>query len=231
MSQENLNIAEKASNSEADPAKQSGVEQAAGSDPAKQPSPEGKENETPAPEDKKGEGEAKTDQDEPQGAPEKYEFSFDEGTEVHTEVLSEFETLAREHNLTQEQAQKFVGLAPKLANAIMQTQISKFENTMSEWAEQAKTDKEIGGTAMDSKLSVAVTALEKFASPELRQMLEKFDVEKNPTGTGFGQHPEIIRLFYRIGQAISEDSVTRGKEPASTAVSAAERLYGNNTKK
>ena len=46
----------------------------------------------------------------PDGAPEKYEFKPAEGQELDETALKEFEPIARELNLNQEQAQKFVDL-------------------------------------------------------------------------------------------------------------------------
>ncbi|ECV7263739.1 TPA: peptidase, partial [Salmonella enterica subsp. enterica serovar Strathcona] len=44
----------------------------------------------------------------PPGAPEKYAFTAPEGQELDTSALAQFEPVARELNLTQEQAQKLV---------------------------------------------------------------------------------------------------------------------------
>lgn len=49
----------------------------------------------------------------PPGAPEKYAFTAPEGQELDTSALAQFEPVARELNLTQEQAQKLVDVYPK----------------------------------------------------------------------------------------------------------------------
>ena len=41
-----------------------------------------------------------------------------------------------------------------------------------------------------------MVALKAFATPELRELLQK---------SGLGNHPEIIRFMYRAGKAISTD--------------------------
>ena len=46
--------------------------------------------------------------------------------------------------------------------------------------------------------------LDAFATPEFRQLLEQ---------TGMGNHPEVIRTFYRAGKAISEDGLVSGSAP------------------
>ena len=62
-------------------------------------------------------------------------------------------------------------------------------------------DKDIGGDKLAENLSVARKALETFGTPELRDVLN---------ATGFGNHPAVIKAFYKIGQAISEDRFVTG---------------------
>lgn len=64
----------------------------------------------------------KKDGDKPEGAPEKYEFQAAEGVELDTEALKEFEPVARELNLTNEQAQKLVDAYPKILAGVQQRQ-------------------------------------------------------------------------------------------------------------
>lgn len=49
-----------------------------------------------------------------EGAPEKYEFKAGEGVELDAEALKDFEPVARDLNLTNEQAQKLVDAYPKI---------------------------------------------------------------------------------------------------------------------
>ncbi|MCV5473515.1 peptidase, partial [Escherichia coli] len=55
----------------------------------------------------------KKEGDKPEGAPEKYEFQAAEGVELDADALKDFEPVARELNLTNEQAQKLVDAYPK----------------------------------------------------------------------------------------------------------------------
>ncbi len=58
----------------------------------------------------------------PPGAPEKYAFTAPEGQELDTSALAQFEPVARELNLTQEQAQKLVDVYPKVLAGVQQQQ-------------------------------------------------------------------------------------------------------------
>ncbi len=134
-------------------------------------------------------------EEKPAGAPEKYEFTAPEGDAFDPKVLGEFEAVARELNLPQESAQKMLD---KLAPALKAKQEEGLAAVVTGWTESAKADKEFGGDKLTESLTVARKAMDQFGTPELRDLLN---------GSGLGNHPEIIRAFYRAGKAISDDKV------------------------
>ncbi|EIF1630330.1 peptidase [Salmonella enterica] len=154
--------------------------------------------------------------DKPQpGAPEKYEFQAAEGVELDTEALKEFEPVAREMNLTNEQAQKLVDVYPKILAGVQQRQAEAWQQTTEQWAADVKADKEIGGDKLTSNLSAAQRALDQFGTPELKEYLNT---------TGLGNHPDLVKTFVKIGKAMSEDGMVTGGNNGQR--SAAEVLYG-----
>lgn len=131
-------------------------------------------------------------------APQQYaDFTVPEGYSLAGEHGEKFKTLAKEMNLTQEQAQKLVDLDVQRSNANLET----VHKATAEWLNMAKADKEIGGDALEANVAVAKKALDTFGSPELKQMLQT---------SGLGNHPEVIRVFHKIGKAISEDGFVPG---------------------
>ena len=171
-----------------------------------------KPEESKAPDD--GKQEEKKDDDKPDGAPEKYEFTAGEGFELDTEALKDFEPVARDLNLTNEQAQKLVDAYPKILAGVQQRQAEAWQAQTEEWAATVKADKEIGGDKLTANLGVAQRALDTFGTPELKEYLN---------GTGLGNHPELVKAFIKVGKAMSEDGMVTGK---SGQRSAAEVLYG-----
>lgn len=172
-------------------------------------------------EDKPADGDKPADkpddkEQKPEGAPEKYEFNAAEGVELDTEALKDFEPVARELNLTNEQAQKLVDAYPKILAGVQQRQADAWQKQTEGWAEAVKADKEIGGDKLESNLSAAQRALDQFGNPELKEYLNV---------TGMGNHPELVKAFVKIGKAMSEDGMVSGKETGQR--SAAEVLYGN----
>ncbi|CZU88431.1 Uncharacterised protein [Enterobacter hormaechei] len=187
-------------------------------DPAKpegdkpQPSTEGDKpkDEKPADGDKPEDEEQKQE-----GAPEKYEFTAGEGVELDADALKDFEPVARDLNLTNEQAQKLVDAYPKILAGVQQRQAEAWQKQTEGWAETVKADKEIGGDKLTANLSAAQRALDQFGTPELKEYLN---------ATGLGNHPDLVKTFVKIGKAMSEDGMVTGKESGQR--SAAEVLYG-----
>ncbi|MBL7379333.1 peptidase [Escherichia coli] len=136
-----------------------------------------------------------------EGAPEKYEFTAGEGVELDTEALKYFEPVARELNLTNEQAQKLVDAYPKILAGVQQRQAEAWQAQTEQWAADVKADKEIGGDKLTANLSAAQRALEQFGDPELKEYLDS---------TGLGNHPALVKAFIKVGKAMSEDKVVTG---------------------
>lgn len=153
--------------------------------------------------------------DEPK-VPEKYEFTLPEDSKIDSAAVEAFSEFAKDAGLTQEAAQSLMN---KLAPAMQARQVQAVETAKTQWAGEAKADKEYGGDSFAENLSVAKKAIDAFGTPELRTLLNE---------SGLGNHPEIIRAFYRAGKTISEDRFV----PSGSGVNAgtkdpAKSLYPN----
>lgn len=164
------------------------------------------------------EGQEKTEEAEkPAGAPEKYEFAAPEGHEFDPSVIEQFSEVARELNLPQDAAQKVLD---KMAPAIASRQAEQVQAVREQWANDARADKEFGGDKLTENLSYAKKAMDQFATPELRTLLND---------SGLGNHPEVIRTFVRVGKTISEDGFVKGGQtPSSGQGHDPKRLYPNS---
>ncbi len=151
------------------------------------------------------------------GAPEAYaDFTIPEGITVNDSAISSFKEVAKNLNLTQEQAQGLVDLQTKIMQEASTKQEETFNTLQDEWVDTAKADKEIGGEHFNENVAVANKALKAFGTPELNDVLDF---------TGAGNHPEVIRFFYRIGKAIGEDKLHVGSNPIRTEADFAKALY------
>jgi hypothetical protein len=181
-----------------------------------QPGTEGDKPQEDKPADGDKPAEKPDDKDQKQeGAPEKYEFQAAEGVELDTEALKDFEPVARDLNLTNEQAQKLVDAYPKILAGVQQRQAEAWQAQTEQWAADVKADKEIGGDKLTANLSAAQRALDLFGGPVLKEYLNT---------TGLGNHPELVKAFVKIGKAMSEDGMVDGSNQGQR--SAAEVLYG-----
>lgn len=126
--------------------------------------------------------------------PEKYEFKAPEGVSLDETMLGPLSEVAKDIGLTQEQAQKLID---KMAPALNARTVESVRAAQADWKVQQVKDTEFGGEQYAANLGLARKAMDAFATDELRQLLDQ---------TGLGDHPEVIRVFYRAGKAISEDS-------------------------
>lgn len=160
-----------------------------------------------------GDGEASGDA-QPK-APEKYEFTLSEGFEIDPAVVEQFDPVFRELDLTNEEATK---LAEGYAQ-IRQKEAEAWHAEVAGWGEKVKADAEIGGDKLPDMAAAAVRVIGLYGTPELRNFLNE---------TGYGNHPELVRVFARIGMALpKEDRVVEGEPSGSAPKTIEERLYGN----
>lgn len=143
--------------------------------------------------------------------PESYEFKMPDGVELDQAAADEFSVIAKDLKLTQEQAQKIADIGASQAQRQREAHAAMVES----WVENVKTDKEIGGDKLQENLAVARKALDTFGTQELRDVLNT---------TGLGNHPEIIKAFYKAGKAISEDKFVTGS-PKGPETDIAKKLF------
>lgn len=149
-----------------------------------------------------------------QGAPVTYELKAPEGAAVSDKVIGAYTEVAKELKLTPEAAQQILD---KVAPLMASQQAEAVSAVRGQWLQAAKTDQEFGGEKLTENLALAKKALDQFGSPELTKLL---------ADSGLGNHPELIRVFYRAGKAISEDGFVPGSAPAG-GNDPAKRLYPN----
>lgn len=124
------------------------------------------------------------------------DFSLPNGMPLDDALLAEATPLFKELGLTQEQAQKLVDFQAKQVQASSQSQVDAFNQLMQDWREKSQNDKEFGGDKFDESIAVARSAIDKFGTPELKQLLEEH---------GVGNHPEVIRFMVKVGKLTAED--------------------------
>lgn len=130
------------------------------------------------------------------------ELTIPEGIDLAPENRTAIEAIAKDPDLTPTQrAQKIIDLGASFSKGIETAIQDQIDSNIEVWAVQSKADPEVGGTAYESNVATAQLAIAKFGTPELKDALTK---------TGFGNHPEMIRVFTRIGKAMAEAGGVHG---------------------
>lgn len=145
--------------------------------------------------------------------PDSYEFTMPEGVALDKTAADEFTAIAKELKLNQADAQKVADVGAKMAQRQAEAHLQLVES----WVESVKADKEIGGDKLAENLAVARKAIDTFGTPELKDVLN---------ATGFGNHPAVIKAFYKAGMAISGDRFVSGS-PKGPETDMAKKMFPN----
>ena len=145
----------------------------------------------------------KAEQPSSEVVPENYaSFRDTDGNEYAPEDVGDFITTAKELGLSQENAQKvFSAMVPATQKYLR----SSLERHSKEWAQAAQNDPEFGGVNFNQNVGIAKKAYDAYATPELKKMM---------AASGLGNHPEFIRMFWRIGKGLQQDHGVAGSASA-----------------
>jgi len=130
------------------------------------------------------------------GRPETHE-NYDMG-EYDPETTEDFRQLAHQIGLNNDQANVLFDAYVNAIAGQQEQEQSAFEQFEVENTQALQ--KEWGGS-FDKNVELARRAFMNFATPEAVEIMEQ---------TGLGNHPEILKVFSRIGELLQEDSVLPG---------------------
>lgn len=125
--------------------------------------------------------------------PTEYKFVREDGQEVSAEETQTFTEISTDLKLNQEQAQKLYSIANQKVNEMNMTRLAQAKAA---WEKAITVDAELGGTNLNqTKRNVAI-AMKHFGTDNFKDLLIR---------TGLGSHPEMVRVFNKIGMAIGND--------------------------
>lgn len=145
-------------------------------------------------------------------------LTFKDPENIDQDLLKEATEVFGESKLSVEQAQKLVQLQEKF----IEKTHARYHKQVDGWIKEAKKDPEFGGKDYEKNMAAVNKAFKEYGSESLGKFLDDYR---------FGDHPEVIRMFYRIGQTLTEDSKAGagiGKKPSSDGKTLAERMYPNS---
>jgi hypothetical protein len=161
--------------------------------------------------------EAKTGNEASQGQPEKFELKLPEGSQLDQAWIEKIAASSKARGLSQEQAQAELNERSEMLSGFQQTQKEALAKQSNAWFEEVKTDKELGGDNLNKTVEVAQHAVNTFFGPKVKQFLDD---------SGFGNHPDLVRAFYKIGTQMRNDSLVHsGSAPGGKEKSIEDYFY------
>jgi len=156
------------------------------------------------------------------GAPETYaEFNLPEGVEANEKLTERFIEVSKKLNLSQEAAQEVVDLHFANLTEMGQSQADQLAAAEQSWVESLPNDKEFGGTNYKENLALVAKGVDAVGNAEFKKLMND---------TRLGNHPEMVRLLYKVGKMVSEDKFNAGEGEGRETKTAAEVLYPEQSK-
>lgn len=161
----------------------------------------------------------------PVGPPEAYELAI-EGFEIDAELAAEADPVFRELGLSNEQANALLPLVPKVIeraqNATVQAMIDAGAQQRKAWLDAFNADPEIGGANAEETKHLAAKGLDALG------FTADHPFRKALTESGFGNHPDMIRMARRMGELIGEDGAFPRAGAGDDKPDPLAELYPNN---
>lgn len=154
-----------------------------------------------------------------------YDLKLPEGFIPDETVLTSFKDFAKANSLTPEAAQSAVDMATGLlttqAEGFAQAQATAWKTVNEGWVAELKADPEWQGDKFNANIRTVGKALDEYGGPELRAA---FDL------TGAGNHPAIVKAFFKMANALSEGTQVTANAPAPKGPrTPGQSLYGGDT--
>jgi hypothetical protein len=148
---------------------------------------------------------------------EEYELEIPEEDGVDITLYKDAtKALAKELNLSKEAAQKIIKRDIAMKAEGEKRIAALVEEQKTKWADQTRSDQEIGGQNLDRSLGDARAVLDRFGTPAFKREISE---------SGYGNNVELIRILSRIGKAMREDGMVQAQQPARDSRKIADLMY------
>lgn len=170
----------------------------------------------------KSESKPEIAKEEIKSVPEKYELKIPEGSLLEASRLEEIAAFAKAQGFSNETAQAVLERESSAIKAYNESQQAILKEMVEvKWVEQVKADKEIGGEKFRENVELAHRALAHFGSEDFKNELNR---------TGFGNHPELVRVFAKVGRMMANDQAVKPGVQTSQKKSTEDLFYPSEAK-
>ncbi len=152
-----------------------------------------------------------------------FELKLKEDGILGEPALESVMEFAKDHGLNKAQAQGILDKQEEMLGRYVEAEDNAHAAELKAWRKTVVSDPIIGGSNLDQSSENAKRVVERFGTKELENLLDT---------TGYGDHPEIVRILSSIGAVMANDSLILGganqekKAPKTTA----ELFYGEEKK-
>jgi hypothetical protein len=162
------------------------------------------------------EGEAQSEEKPETRAPEEYaDFALPEGITMDEAQIAEFRSFAKEHDLTQEQAQKVLEFGAAKVRERAEAPYKLWSETQRKWQAEVKADPEIGGAKFEQSIKDAgLVFVPGEGNPFVGSAEEAKTLREALDATGAGNNPAVVKLFVKMGRLLAEPAPFSGKPSA-----------------
>lgn len=154
--------------------------------------------------------------------PEELKLELPKDSKLAQADVDKIASFAKEQGLSPDAAKALLARESAEAAGRQQAAVEQMKAQSDAWKQEILADPEMGGDNAAKAADFAHSFAKKYWSESFLNELEK---------TGLGNHPELMRGFYRAGKAMSPDTFKGGGlPPAKPKGSVEDRLYDNTPK-
>lgn len=155
----------------------------------------------------------------PGAAIDSMEFTAPEGVTIDETLAVDLKGIAKQNGWTPEVTQAVADLGSQML--VRQAEANKARSE--QWKSEVLADPEIGGASMEQNLALARKGLAELGSPELVEFLD---------ATSLGNHPALVKAFYKAAKLIGEDRLEHGRQsPDPATLTTGQIMYPGMVKK
>ena len=145
-----------------------------------------------------------------------YTLTAPEGYPISEGALKGLNEVCKSANLNEEQAKAVMAYMQGNYTSFVAQQQEAMQAQAKTWIGEFQADKEFGGDKFNASLADAQRALATFD--------EGGTVSKMLAETGYGNNPDVLRIFARVGRALGEDKLI-GNGSGGESVPLEDRLF------
>lgn len=145
-----------------------------------------------------------------------YTLTAPEGYPISEGALKGLNEVCKSANLSEEQAKAVMAYMHGNYTTAISAQQEAMQAQAKTWIGEFQADKEFGGDKFDASVADAQRALATFD--------QSGTVSKMLAETGYGNNPDVLRIFARVGRALGEDKLI-GNGSGGESVPLEDRLF------